>query len=79
MKPYWNNIFGDDMIFKSSALIALEKEAVRKALEAAEREKAGLDLMEALAQMEQDDDDDDKTTDKGKKSKPKDSDDSDSD
>ena len=53
MKPYWKNVFGDDRIFKSSELLAAEKRAVAKAIEAAEREKAGLDLLEALAAKEQ--------------------------
>jgi len=49
MKPYWKNVFGDEPIFKSSELLAREKEAVQRAIEAQEREKAGLDVMEALA------------------------------
>eukprot|EP01084_Bolivina_argentea_P275565 469993_1 len=48
MKPYWKNVFGEDTIFKSSELLAREKEAVKEAIAAAEREKAGLDLMEIL-------------------------------
>mmetsp|Transcript_58008 Transcript_58008/g.96192 ORF Transcript_58008/g.96192 Transcript_58008/m.96192 type:complete len:469 (-) Transcript_58008:262-1668(-) len=52
MKPYWKNVFGDDVIFKSSELLAAEKRAVTAAIEAAEREKAGTDLMEALAALE---------------------------
>lgn len=58
MKPYWKNVFGDDRIFKSSALLAAEKEAVKQAIAAQEREKAGLDLMEALAAKAGDDDED---------------------
>ena len=48
MSGYWKNVLGDDMIFKSRELLAAEKEAVQKAIAAAEREKAGLDLMELL-------------------------------
>ena len=56
MRPYWKNVFGDDKIFKSSELLAAEKEAVKKALEAQEREKAGLDLLEALQGKDEDSD-----------------------
>jgi len=45
---YWQNVFGDDKIFKSAALLKAEKKAVAEAMEAQEREKAGLDLMEIL-------------------------------
>merc|ERR1712242_311929 len=48
MKGYWNNVFGEDKIFKSTELLQAEKEAVKKAILDAEREKAGMDLMEAL-------------------------------
>lgn len=48
MKPYWKNVFGEDRIFKSQALLDAEKKAVAEALAAQEREKAGLDLLEAL-------------------------------
>lgn len=48
MKKYWTNVFGEDKIFKSSELLAAEKAAVKAALAAQEREKAGLDLLEAL-------------------------------
>eukprot|EP01083_Nonionella_stella_P082353 227306_1 len=50
MKGYWKNVFGPDQdkIFKTAELIAAEKEAVKAAIAAAEREKAGLDLMEIL-------------------------------
>jgi len=46
---YWQNVFGDDKTFKSAKLLAAEKKAVKEALAAAEREKAGVDLMELLA------------------------------
>jgi len=52
MKGYWSNVFGPDTIFKSKELLDKEKEAVEAAILAAEREKAGADLMEALAAKE---------------------------
>lgn len=58
MKGYWSNVFGDDRIFKSSELLQREKEAVKEAIAQQEREKAGLDLMEALAGKGGDDDED---------------------
>eukprot|EP00483_Globobulimina_turgida_P001229 UN01231 len=59
MKGYWRNVFGDDQdtIFKSSELLAAEKRAVKAAIAAQEREKAGLDLLEALGKdMDEDSD-----------------------
>jgi len=53
MKGYWSNVFGEDKIFKSKELLDAEKVAVAKAIDDAEREKAGLDLMEALAKAQQ--------------------------
>merc|ERR1711971_1317677 len=47
MAPYWKNVFGEDKIFKSSALLAAEKEGV----------KAGLDLKEMLEDGKEDDSD----------------------
>jgi len=55
---YWNNVFGDDKIFKSAKLLAAEKKKVAEAIAAAEREKAGLDLMEMLQKEEAADNDD---------------------
>jgi len=52
MQGYWNNVFGPDTIFKSKELLDKEKEAVTAAILAAEREKAGADLMDALAAKE---------------------------
>ena len=63
MKGYWDNVFGEDKIFKSKELLDAEKVAVAKAIEDAEREKAGLDLMEALAAKANNDDDDDDDSD----------------
>jgi len=57
MEPYWKNVFGEDKIFKSSALLAAEKEAVKVAILAQEREKAGLDLKEMLEDGKEDDSD----------------------
>merc|ERR1711972_1199419 len=45
---YWQNVFGDDKIFKSKALLIAEKKAVERAAAAMERQKAGLDLIELL-------------------------------
>ena len=45
---YWQNVFGDDKIFKSKALLIAEKKAVARAAAAMERQKAGLDLIELL-------------------------------
>jgi len=59
MKGYWNNVFGDDKIFKSKELLDAEKEAVKAAIDAAQREKEGKDLMEALAKAQAKDNDDD--------------------
>merc|ERR1712154_420931 len=53
MKGYWDNVFGPDKIFKSKELLDAEKVAVKKAILDAEREKAGMDLMEALAKAQQ--------------------------
>jgi len=55
MKGYWKNVFGEDKIFKSSALLAAEKKAVQAAIDAQEREKAGLDLLEALQGKDEED------------------------
>mmetsp|Transcript_31100 Transcript_31100/g.49956 ORF Transcript_31100/g.49956 Transcript_31100/m.49956 type:complete len:475 (-) Transcript_31100:307-1731(-) len=52
MEPYWKNVFGDEMIFKSSELLAAEKKAVAAKLAAMEREKAGLDVMDAIKAAE---------------------------
>eukprot|EP01084_Bolivina_argentea_P306645 529912_1 len=50
MRPYWDNVFGDDKnIFKSSAQLDAEKVAVKQAIAQQEREKQGLDLLEMLA------------------------------
>mmetsp|Transcript_15807 Transcript_15807/g.25083 ORF Transcript_15807/g.25083 Transcript_15807/m.25083 type:complete len:464 (+) Transcript_15807:25-1416(+) len=49
MKGYWKNVFGEDKIFKTAELLKAEKAAVKAAILAQEREKAGLDLKEALA------------------------------
>merc|ERR1719400_727989 len=57
MAPYWHNVFGEDKIFKSAKLLAAEKEAVEDAIAAQEREKAGLDLMEALNKKDDEEDD----------------------
>merc|ERR1712173_499549 len=57
MEGYWNHVFGPDTIFKSKELLDKEKEAVAAAILAAEREKAGADLMEALAAKEAEDED----------------------
>merc|ERR1712087_140639 len=65
MAQYYRNVFGEDKIFKSSKLLAAEKEAVKAAIAAQEREKAGLDLMEALNQKDEDaagDDDDEESS-----------------
>merc|ERR1712087_17270 len=56
MKPYWKTVFGTDKIFKSAKLLQAEKDAVKAAIAAQEREKAGLDLMEALGGDEEEDD-----------------------
>jgi len=47
MAGYWHNVFGQDKIFKSQELLAAEKEAVADAIAQQEREKAGLDIMDA--------------------------------
>jgi len=65
MAQYYRNVFGEDKIFKSSKLLAAEKEAVKAAIAAQEREKAGLDLMEALNKKDEDaagDDDDEESS-----------------
>ena len=54
---YWNNVFGDDKIFKSAKLLAAEKRAVAAAIEADEREKQGLDLLEMLQKADEAEDD----------------------
>jgi len=55
---YWQHVFGGDKIFKSAKLLEREKEAVKEALIAVEREKAGLDLLEMLQKRDADDGDD---------------------
>merc|ERR1719474_241998 len=55
---YWNNVFGDDKIFKSAKLLAAEKKKVAEAMAAAEREKAGLDLMEMLTKEDAEEEED---------------------
>jgi len=45
---YWNNVFGDDKTFKSAKLLEAEKKAVKEAIAAREREKAGVELMQLL-------------------------------
>lgn len=56
---YWNNVFGDDKIFKNAKLLAAEKKAVEAAMLADEREKKGLDLLEMLQKADEEGDDDD--------------------
>ena len=50
-------MFGDDKIFKSAKLLAAEKRAVAAAIEADEREKQGLDLLEMLQKADEAEDD----------------------
>lgn len=56
MRAYWANVFGEDKIFKTRQQLEAERRAVVAAMKAADREKKGLDLMEALASDNEDDD-----------------------